>query len=180
MRKKWISIAAWAWLYSALSVSVSSGAKDLQVIKDLVRVSAPGKDGFVAITGAAKTVTVNPNMIARYTVENTKTKEQVQGVVNRDGSFATRIKAVPGNKIKATFVCSSGKKEKVSRKVPQFTAHILPEGASSNAVREFQGETAGSPRDIVIRYSEVCSADGAGKPLDPDEEVKQSGVLPPD
>lgn len=151
------------------------------MIEDAVSVSSPDKEGFATVSGPAKTVTVGPGMVGIFTLENTKgkPKQEIQGFINRDGSFSGRVRATPGDKLKITLGTNTGDKKKLNKKVPQFTSHTTP---ALNAGRSaaFSTQGPGPPPEVIIRYKEAPKAAVAAVPLNPDEEVLQSGVLPPE
>ncbi|MCX6357490.1 MAG: hypothetical protein NT045_06415 [Candidatus Aureabacteria bacterium] len=164
--------------------SCQAWAKDFALIEDQVRISSPGPDGMITVSAPPRTVPVGPNAAALVLVENPKTepKGEAQNPVNHDGSFSVRIGARPGDKIKITVKTSDGSKKKISRKVPQMSIHTVPKARGGG----FSAQGISSPLmpeptpEIIINYrgSRDTKAVPAGVPLNPEEEIARSGVLP--
>ena len=170
-----------------LSLSVVPGivwaAKDFVVLDERISVSAPDKEGNITISGPAKCVGIGPGTMVTYSIENARSKQQIQGTANSDGSFVEKARAAAGDKIKITFNnTATGGKKKVTKKVPQFMVHMSPgQGTTARAFdrEDSRAVTIEPTPDVIIHYRKAPKESAAGTQVNLDEEVKQSGVLPP-
>ncbi|MCX6353405.1 MAG: hypothetical protein NTZ78_00705 [Candidatus Aureabacteria bacterium] len=171
-----------------LSLAVGPGvvwaAKDFVVIEERISVSAPDKEGYITVSGPAKCVGISPGAIVTYIIENSKSKQQIQGTVNPDGSFVEKARATAGDKIKITLNdTATGGKKKVTKKVPQFLVHMSPgQGTTASAFerKDSRAVVVEPTPDVIIHYRKASKESAVGTQVNLDEEVKQSGVLPPD
>jgi hypothetical protein len=148
-------------------------AKDLEVFKDRIGLSAPDAQGIATISGPAGSVIISPNAIGTFSIENARSKERISGTVNPDGSFLGKIRAGVGDKIKITIMTSTDEKKKIKKKVPP-----PPADPSSKPALHVPDPTP----EIIIRYKEApgkSTAVRGGRPIDIEAEVLESGVLPP-
>ena len=161
-------------------------AKDLAVLEDRISCSPSDASGIVTISGVPGSVLVSPNAIGTFSIENAGSGAKISGTVNPDGSFLGRIRAGAEDKLKITIMTSTDAKRKIKKKVPQSSVppstqvSAMPPRAQSEPALQLPDPTP----EIVIRYkgasSGKSSAAGAGRPLDPEAEVLESGVLPPE
>jgi hypothetical protein len=183
-----------------LPAAEARAAKDLVVAEDLVTVSPPDENGEVSVTAPPGTVSVLPTASATFTVENASAKprpQSTQGMVGRDGGFKTSLPGASGHKLRIAVAASTGKTRKFKKKVP---AGPMPSLLSAQAGRRglFSqsrdvgrgGEAPGPPPrrwappaeptpEITINYRSGPRKPSSS-PLDPDAELRRSGVLPPD
>jgi len=172
-----------ALLTLALCATAAHGAKDFSVAEELIAVSPPDASGVVTVSGAPLTVHVGPNASATFTIENSSAKPKSQpgqGVVGPDGSFSARIPGAPGDKIKIVISSLAGGSKKVKKKVPMGPVQAAPPSKKStfsqSSPRAWLRPAEPTP-EITINYRN-SSSQPASSPLDPADEVRQSGVLP--
>jgi hypothetical protein len=161
-------------------------AKDLAVFEDRINPSPPDGQGYSTVSAPAGSVIVSPDAIGTFNVENSGNKEKISGKVNPDGSFSGRIRAGAGDKLKITIMTSTDNKKRIKKKVPPqlFSSPSprtkdTPAYARTESLPQFPDPTP----EIIIRYKGAPGkgASGAtGPPMNPDAEVSDSGVLPPD
>jgi len=166
--------------------AVSVHAKDLAVFEDRISSSPPDAEGLSTISGPPGSVIVSPNVIGTFSVENTGNKEKISGKVNPDGSFSGRIRARASDKLKITIMTSTDNKKKIKKKVPPQLSRPpsprtqdIPAQARTEPLSRFPDPTP----EIIIRYKGVPgkgASEATGRPVDPDAEVSESAVLPPD
>lgn len=159
--------------------------KELAVFEDRINPSPPDGQGYSTIAGAPGSVIVSPHVIGTFTIENTGNKEKISGKVDPDGSFAGRIRAGVGDKLKITIMTSADKK-RIKKKVPprSFSSpsprpQDIPSYGQTEPLPQFPDPTP----EVIIRYKGVPGkgiAGVIGRPVNPDAEVSESGVLPPD
>lgn len=165
-------------------------AKDLAVLEDRISSSPPDEGGIVTISGDPGSVLVSPNAIGTFSIENPGSGEKISGTVNPDGSFLGRIRGGAGDKLKITLMTSTDARKKIKKKVPQSSAPPLSAPPSTRARAVYSGGQRTEPArqfpdptpEIVIRYKGAPGknpAVRAGRPIDPEAEVLESGVLPP-
>lgn len=180
----------------ALCATAAHGAKDFSVEKDMIVASAPDANGNVTVSGPPGTVRVGANAPAEVTLENTTLKPKIpprKGVVGPDGSFSVQIPGAPDHKIKIVISSPTGGSKKTSKRVPLGPVVRVPPDKSGFFSQSAAPPKGGafsqpSPRrwlrpaeptpEITINYRDSSSRPSSS-PLDPDEEVRQSGVLPP-
>ncbi len=161
-------------------------AKDLAVLEDRISSSPPDAEGFSKISGPPGSVIISPNVIGTVSIENTGNKEKISGKVNPDGSFSERIRASANDKLKITIMTSTDSKRKIKMKVPPQP--LAPASQRTQAVAAQPGTERLSrfpdpTPEIIIRYKGTTAKTASGAPgraLNPDAEVLESGVLPPE
>lgn len=160
-------------------------AKDFSVVESLIAISPPDASGRVTVSGPPRTVFVGPHTTATFTIENKSAKPKQapgQGLVGPDGSFSACIPGAPGDKIKLKISPMTGRGKSVTLRVPPGAAPLsTPSKASlfsQSAYRPWVRPAVPTP-EITINYRDK-SSQPASSPLDPDAEVRGSGVLPPD
>ena len=183
-RAGFASLAALA-LCGTLCATSARGAKDFSVAEELIVVTPPDASGVVTVSGAPLTVRVGPNASATFTIENSSAKPKSppgQGVVGPDGSFSARIPGAPGDKIKIAISSLAGGSRKVKKKVPMGPVRAAQPSKrstiSQSSPRAWLRPAEPTP-EITINYRS-SSSQPASSPLDPADEVRQSGVLPPE
>lgn len=159
-------------------------AKDLAVFEDQINPSPPDGQGYSTISGPPGSVIVSPNVIGTFNIENTGNKEKISGKVNTDGSLSGRIRASGGDKLKVTIMTSTDNKKKIKKKVPPqlFSPHSppaqdIPAYGRTEPLPQFPDPTP----EVIIRYKGAPGkgiAGAIGRPVNPDAEVSESGVLP--
>jgi hypothetical protein len=165
--------------------TAAARGKDFSVAEELIVITPPDANGNVTVSGAPLAVRVGPNDTATFTLENSSLKPKIpprQGVVGPDGSFSAQIPGIPGHKIKITIGSLSGASKKVKKKVPMGPSQGPPPSKKSafsqSSPRSWLRPAEPTP-EITINYRDR-SSQPAASPLDPTDEVRQSGVLPPE
>ncbi|MEJ2744761.1 MAG: hypothetical protein P8123_03605 [bacterium] len=160
-------------------------AKDLVVIEDRINLSAPDAKGVATISAPAGSVMISPHAVGTFSIENSGNKERISGMVNTNGSFLGKIRASVGDKIKIIIMTSTDEKKKIKKKVPPPLPAPSSAKAKAATVRAQKGSALNVPDptpEIIIRYKEAPgrgSTVRAGRPIDVEAEVLESGVLPP-
>jgi hypothetical protein len=174
-----------AFLASCVSGPASAKDKDFAVAEQLIVVSPQDENGLVVVSGPKGTVRVGPAATAEFTIENRSLKPRrppAKGVVGGDGSFSARIPGMAGDKIKLRISSLAGGGRGMTFRVPQkpIQAGRLDKSSlfSQSPPRAWLRPAEPTP-EIKIQYRD-SSSKPAASPLDPDREVRQSGVLPPD
>ena len=148
--------------------------------KDLILVSPPDAEGRVTVTGMPGAVKCAVSGIVVIHAENDDTGKVVKGIVQDDGGFAVRLDASSKNKLKIQFIASSGDKERVKMKVPQAPSRHPPVAGTVPTVsrtRRPVHKIADPTPEIIIHYREQEGQ--KVRAVDPYNEIRQSGVLPP-
>lgn len=190
-------IGLWMAFALVLCARTAHGAKDFSVDEDLIAVSPPDATGVVTISGPPGTVRLGPNATATFTLENRSLKPRIQprqGVVGPDGSFSAQIPGTTGHKVRITIASLSGKSKKVTKRVPPGPVAAVQTdkaGLFSQSAPQPGGSAFSQPSprrwlrpaeptpEITINYR-TGSSKPSLSPLDPDAEVRRSGVLPPE
>jgi hypothetical protein len=154
------------------------------VAEALIAVTPPDARGVVTVSGPPGTVRVGPNATASFTIENKDLKPKQppgQGVVGPDGAFSAQVPGIPGDKIRLRISSLAGGGKKVTLEVPPRPVRASPPDKSAlfsqSSPRAWLRPAEPTP-EIMINYRD-SSSKPASSPLNPDEEVRQSGVLPP-
>ena len=165
---------------SLMVVASSLYAGDINVNKNLILVSPPDSEGRVTVTGMRGAVKCAVSGIVVIHIENDDTGKVVKGMVQDDGGFAVRLDASSKDKLKIQFIASSGDKERVKMKVPQAPSRHPPVDGTVPAVSRTKRpvyKIADPTPEIIIHYKEREAHKVIA--VDPYNEIRQSGVLPP-
>jgi hypothetical protein len=173
----------------SLCAPPAHAAKDFSVAESRIGITPPDAAGIVTVSGPPGTVFFGRNPAPTFTIENKSARPKRppgQGIVGPDGSFSAMIPGATGDKIKLKISLITGKSKSVTLKVPPGTApSASPPAAaprtdviSQSPYRPWVRPAEPTP-EITINYRDA-SPQPASSPLDPDAEVRTSGVLPPD
>ncbi len=149
----------------------ASRAGDIFVNERLISVSPPDEKGVVTVVGSPGAVQCDG--LAVLVVENDDTDQKIKGTVRDNGGFSAKIRASSEDKLKIKFVSALGDKERVKIKVP-----MRPVKAAAGSLSPSSRRIPEPTPEIVIRYRKQPIK--RVKAVDPELEVRQSGVLPPE
>ncbi|HOE27424.1 MAG: hypothetical protein IT574_02085 [Candidatus Aureabacteria bacterium] len=184
-----IACVALAFGAPLVCACAAHAAKDFSVAESRIGITPPDAAGIVTLSGPPGTVFFGRNPAATFTIENKSARPKRppgQGIVGPDGGFSARIAGATGDKIKLKISLITGKNKSVTLKVPPGMAP----SASSPVVAPRTDVISQSPYrpwvrpaeptpEITINYRDAPSRPSPA-PVDPDAEIRTSGVLPPE